>query len=78
MGIHPVEEIQIRNGPYPMTSARPAPTRCDKVFSIVQIAHHAQGLVERTNHVLAHSRMVDAGLAAHGRVHLRQTRWWVA
>ena len=63
-----------RIAPYLMTSARPAASsRSGSVRQAVGVDEHGARLVERADHVLA-QRMVDAGLAADGRVDLREQR----
>ena len=57
-----------------MTSASPArSSRAGSVAQGARIAHHQARLVKGADQVLA-ARMVDAGLAADCRVHLRQQR----
>jgi hypothetical protein len=61
-------------GPYLMTSARPARnSRSGRLSSVARSQITPLGLVERADHVLA-QRVVDGGLATHGRVHLGQQR----
>ena len=60
--------------PYLITSARPADSsRSGSVPRQSRVDQHGARLVERADHVLA-ERMVDAGLAADGRVDLREQR----
>ena len=60
--------------PYLMTSAMPARySRCGQRLQRARVRDHAARLMERADHVLA-VRMIDAGLAADGRVDLRQQR----
>ena len=55
-----------------MTSASPArSSRSGSVFKVSGIGEYGRGLMKGTNEVLA-ARMIDAGLAAHRRVHLGQ------
>jgi hypothetical protein len=71
VGLDPVQEAMSAIGPYLMTSARPAAVRAAAGVQRGQVAHHQLRLVERADHVLA-QRVVDGGLAAHRRIHLRQ------
>ena len=62
--------------PYLMTSASPARnSRSGKRGERVGIGEHGGGLMKRADEVLA-AGMVDAGLAADRRIHLREQRGW--
>ena len=70
----PDEELAIEDDPVfdDFSQARREFTRRQR-FQTIQINHHRSGLIESADHVFA-ERVVDGGLAAHGRIHLRQQR----
>ena len=59
-----------------MTSASPArSSRSGSVCERLGIGEHGRGLMKRADEILA-AGMIDAGLAADRRIHLREQRRW--
>ena len=67
--LEPGEERASRMSPYLMTSASPARNSRRQRPQRLGIGEHRARLMKRADEVLA-AGMVDAGLAADGRVHL--------
>ena len=74
VGFDPGEELDVGDRPVLDDLGQPGAQLAQRQRAQrVQVADHALRLVERADHVLA-DRVVDGGLAAHRRIHLRQQR----